>query len=38
LQVADRIFVLRSGQVALSGPPEEMADRLRVETAYFGVA
>jgi ABC-type branched-subunit amino acid transport system ATPase component len=36
LAVADRVYVIERGQVSFAGPPEELAQRERLEEAYFG--
>lgn len=38
LDLADRAYVLRTGQVALSGPSSELRDSERVAQAYLGAA
>lgn len=36
LALADRIYVLRDGQVQLTGPTDELRDGEQIEAAYFG--
>jgi branched-chain amino acid transport system ATP-binding protein len=36
LKAADRIYVLRSGQIQLAGDAKELQDGERVKQAYFG--
>ena len=38
LGIADRIYVMRSGRVELSGSRDDLADRRRFEEAYFGLS
>jgi branched-chain amino acid transport system ATP-binding protein len=38
LAVADRAYILETGQVALSGPAAELAAGEAVQQAYLGVA
>jgi branched-chain amino acid transport system ATP-binding protein len=38
LDVADRAYVLESGEVHLSGEAQELADDPRVREAYLGFA
>ena len=38
LEIADRVYVLRSGQVVLSGTPSEIQKGSRFKEAYFGYA
>jgi branched-chain amino acid transport system ATP-binding protein len=37
LEVADRLYVMRSGRIVLSGRSEEIAASGGMEEAYFGV-
>ena len=36
ISVADRVYVLRSGRIARSGPPEILSKREELDDAYFG--
>lgn len=37
LEMADRAYVLDSGEVALSGPARELLGNPQVQAAYLGV-
>jgi branched-chain amino acid transport system ATP-binding protein len=38
LDIADRAYVLESGEIQLSGPARDLADDRRVREAYLGLA